>query len=99
MYQLTIYWTIAAIVYVAITSAVTWGAPYVSYLFSHVYRRRRVSTLTRSHLFSSLHFAFGWVLGQFFLWALVAGVGCYLLTRTGLKRERIWWEKNCESQL
>lgn len=65
MTYLTIYWSIACFVYVGITAAVTWAAPY--------------------------DFAFGYVLGQFFIWAAVAAVGSKLLTRWGLKRELEWW--------
>jgi len=39
-----------------------------------------------------LNFAFGWVLGQFFLWALVSWVGCHFLARRGLQRERAYWD-------
>jgi len=42
---------------------------------------------------SPLNFAFGWVLGQFFIWAFVAAVGCYFLARRGLRRERAYWSK------
>jgi len=41
-----------------------------------------------------LHFAFGWVLGQFFLWAALAALGCWWLTRRGLREESRWWEVN-----
>jgi hypothetical protein len=36
-------------------------------------------------------FAFGWVLGQFFIWAAISVVGSWLLTRQGLAMERQWW--------
>ncbi|KAF5373957.1 hypothetical protein D9758_000711 [Tetrapyrgos nigripes] len=38
-----------------------------------------------------LNFAFGWVLGQFFMWIFVSAFGCYFLARRGLARERAWW--------
>ncbi|KAF8993044.1 hypothetical protein BDQ17DRAFT_1546223 [Cyathus striatus] len=41
---------------------------------------------------SPLQFAFGWVLGQFFLWAGVSALGCVWITRRGLRREWIWFE-------
>ncbi|KAK7467325.1 hypothetical protein VKT23_004382 [Stygiomarasmius scandens] len=40
---------------------------------------------------ASLNFAFGWVLGQLFIWALVSAYGCYLLARRGLRKEEAWW--------
>ncbi|KAL0949301.1 hypothetical protein HGRIS_009378 [Hohenbuehelia grisea] len=41
---------------------------------------------------SPLNFAFGWVLGQFFLWMGASAVGCVILTKRGLRQERRWWE-------
>ncbi|KAJ3936195.1 MAG: hypothetical protein NXY57DRAFT_282756 [Lentinula lateritia] len=41
---------------------------------------------------ATLNFAFGWVLGQFFIWAFVSWVGCHFLARRGLKRERAYWD-------
>ncbi|THU85657.1 hypothetical protein K435DRAFT_843182 [Dendrothele bispora CBS 962.96] len=38
-----------------------------------------------------LNFAFGWVLGQLFMWAFVSAVGCYFLSKRGLRREEAWW--------
>lgn len=41
---------------------------------------------------SPFDFAFGWVLGQFFVWAAVATVGSEVLRKWGLRKERTWWE-------
>ena len=38
-----------------------------------------------------LEFAFGWVLGQFFLWAGVASLGSWAIARWGLEKEKRWW--------
>ncbi|KAJ3856200.1 hypothetical protein EV368DRAFT_78960 [Lentinula lateritia] len=35
---------------------------------------------------------FGWVLGQFFIWAFVSWVGCHFLARRGLKPDRAHWD-------
>ncbi|TFK37733.1 hypothetical protein BDQ12DRAFT_723815 [Crucibulum laeve] len=67
MQQLTVYWTVAAVVYCGITAAVTWGSP--------------------------LQFAFGWVLGQFFLWIGVSAAGCVWIVKRGMRREREWWNE------
>jgi hypothetical protein len=40
-----------------------------------------------------LNFAFGWVLGQMFIWGAVCAMGCKLLVRWGLKREKEWWDR------
>jgi hypothetical protein len=40
-----------------------------------------------------LHFAFGWVLGQFFIWAAMTAAGSWWLANRGLKREREWWDR------
>lgn len=40
---------------------------------------------------SRLGFAFGWVLGQFFLWAGVSSLGSWALARWGLAKEKQWW--------
>jgi len=37
-----------------------------------------------------LDFAFAWVLGQLFLWAIVAGLGCWWIVRRGLRAEEKW---------
>ncbi|ESK96181.1 hypothetical protein Moror_7255 [Moniliophthora roreri MCA 2997] len=42
---------------------------------------------------TQLAWAFGWVLGQFFIWALFSGIGCYLISKWGLGREREWWNQ------
>jgi hypothetical protein len=42
---------------------------------------------------ADLNFAFGWVLGQFFIWAFVSWVGCHWLARRGLQRERAYWDQ------
>ncbi|KIK70102.1 hypothetical protein GYMLUDRAFT_236531 [Collybiopsis luxurians FD-317 M1] len=39
-----------------------------------------------------LNFAFGWVLGQLFIWAFLSFIGCRFLTRRGLERERAYWQ-------
>jgi hypothetical protein len=36
-------------------------------------------------------FAFGFVLGVFFIWLLVWSVGSLVVVRWGLRRERRWW--------
>ncbi|KAF5390061.1 hypothetical protein D9757_003770 [Collybiopsis confluens] len=41
---------------------------------------------------ASLNFAFGWVLGQLFIWAFVSFLGCRWLVHRGLTRERVYWE-------
>lgn len=40
---------------------------------------------------SPLNFAFGWVLGQLFLWMGVAAFGCWILVRRGMAEEKRWW--------
>jgi hypothetical protein len=40
---------------------------------------------------SPLNFAFGWVLGQLFLWMGVAAFGCWYLVRRGRNTEKRWW--------
>ena len=47
---------------------------------------------------ASERFAFGWVLGQLFLWAFSVGVLCWVITRIGLRREREWWEARREGE-
>ncbi|KAJ3751839.1 hypothetical protein EV360DRAFT_89313 [Lentinula raphanica] len=42
---------------------------------------------------ATLNFAFGWVLGQFFIWAFLSWAGCHLLARRGLERERAYWDQ------
>ncbi|KAJ3985818.1 hypothetical protein F5890DRAFT_1564667 [Lentinula detonsa] len=41
---------------------------------------------------ATLNFAFGWVLGQFFIWAFLSWIGCHFLARRGLERERAYWD-------
>ncbi|KAJ3999890.1 hypothetical protein F5050DRAFT_1734634 [Lentinula boryana] len=41
---------------------------------------------------ATLNFAFGWVLGQFFIWAFLSWTGCHFLARRGLARERAYWD-------
>ncbi|KAI0319601.1 hypothetical protein OF83DRAFT_1082174 [Amylostereum chailletii] len=41
---------------------------------------------------ATFNFAFGWVLGQFFIWALVAGLGSYALARWQLRAEHAAWK-------
>jgi hypothetical protein len=41
---------------------------------------------------TSIHFAFGWVLGQLFLWAAWVAFMSWVITRIGLQRESTWWE-------
>ncbi|KAF5340781.1 hypothetical protein D9611_007521 [Ephemerocybe angulata] len=41
-----------------------------------------------------LHFAFGWVLGQMFIWGAVCAFGCRYMVLRGLKKEREWWKEN-----
>ncbi|KAF9463463.1 hypothetical protein BDZ94DRAFT_612764 [Collybia nuda] len=40
---------------------------------------------------SPLDFAFGWVLGQLFLWMGVSAFGCWLLVKRGRAEEKRWW--------
>jgi len=40
---------------------------------------------------SQLNFAFGWVLGQLFLWIGVSAIGCTMLVRMGKNKEKRWW--------
>jgi len=39
-----------------------------------------------------LQFSFGWVLGQFFLWAGAGAAGCVFLAKRGMRQEKEWWE-------
>ena len=55
------------LLYIGITAAVTWAAPF--------------------------NFAFGWVLGQFFIWAAVSAIGSWVLTKWDLAMEGQWWSK------
>lgn len=49
--------------------------------------------LTAAVTFSaSVHFAFGWVLGQLFLWAAWVAFVSWVITRVGLQKERAWWD-------
>jgi len=47
---------------------------------------------------SSETFAFGWVLGQLFLWAGTVALLSWVITRIGLQREREWWEARMEGE-
>jgi len=67
MSYLTLYWGLSMLLYVGITAAVTWAAPF--------------------------DFAFGWVLGQFFIWAAVSALGSWMLTKWCLAAERHWWSQ------
>ncbi|KAI4525033.1 hypothetical protein K525DRAFT_252679 [Schizophyllum commune Loenen D] len=40
---------------------------------------------------SSFRFAFGWNLGMFFMWALIAGYCSWLLAQHELENEHTWW--------
>ncbi|KAF4617127.1 hypothetical protein D9613_005783 [Agrocybe pediades] len=40
-----------------------------------------------------LNFAFAWTLAQLFIWARLSAIGCRILSRRGLKQERLWWER------
>jgi len=40
---------------------------------------------------TSLGFAFGWVLGQFFIWLIVSIIGSFIWTKWSLQVEREWW--------
>lgn len=42
---------------------------------------------------SSYHFAFGFVLGLFFIWAIVAGFGSWFIARTQLRKEHEAWAR------
>jgi hypothetical protein len=47
---------------------------------------------------ASIHFAFGWVLGQLFIWAALVGFISWIITRIGLRRERAWWDARMEGE-
>ncbi|KAH9480396.1 hypothetical protein JR316_0006994 [Psilocybe cubensis] len=64
MMNLTIYWTISAVIYCGVTAAVSWATP--------------------------LEFAFAWTLGQLFVWARLSALGCRVLSKRGLRKEREW---------
>ena len=66
MMQLTIFWTISAMIYCGVTAAVSWSTP--------------------------LNFAFAFTLGQLFVWARISALGCRILAKRGLKKERVWWD-------
>ena len=53
-------------------------------------RRSALADYPHNHS-CSLTFAFGWVLGQFFLVALIAGVGSWWIVRRELRIERREW--------
>lgn len=58
--------------------------------------------LTAAVTFSTpVSFAFGWVLGQLFLWAAFVALVSWFITRIGLRREKAWWDAKgagaCES--
>jgi len=42
---------------------------------------------------ASYHVAFGLVLGLFFIWAFVAGVGCWMIAKRELRKEWDTWEE------
>lgn len=46
-----------------------------------------------------LHFAFGWILGQMFLWGAACSFGCRILVIKGLRKEKKWWRQNHVVQL
>lgn len=41
----------------------------------------------------TLDFSFAFVLGQLFIWLALASLGCWLIARWGLEREKAWWDK------
>ncbi|KAF8883762.1 hypothetical protein CPB84DRAFT_1789755 [Gymnopilus junonius] len=45
-----------------------------------------------------LNFAFGWTLGQLFIWAGVSAIICRMIVKISLKKEREWWEREKESR-
>ena len=48
--------------------------------------------ITAAVTFKTSHrFAFAFVLGQFFVWALWTAFICWGITRSGLRKEREWW--------
>jgi hypothetical protein len=47
---------------------------------------------------ASVHFAFGWVLGQLFLWAAWVAFISWVITRAGLQREAAWWDARREGE-
>jgi len=48
--------------------------------------------------FASIHFAFGWVLGQLFLWAAWVAFMSWMIARVGLRRESMWWDARKEGE-
>ncbi|KAF8158455.1 hypothetical protein B0H34DRAFT_708927 [Crassisporium funariophilum] len=46
-----------------------------------------------------LRFAFGWVLGQLFVWAGVSALGCRLIAKKGLSDEHDWWSRERSRQM
>ncbi|KAF8315424.1 hypothetical protein DL93DRAFT_2155295 [Clavulina sp. PMI_390] len=46
-----------------------------------------------------LNFAFGYILGQLFLWLAVASLGSWAMVHWGLKRERAWFEREGRVEL
>jgi hypothetical protein len=47
---------------------------------------------------ASVHFAFGWVLGQLFLWAAWVAVVSWVITKVGLRKEAEWWNARREAE-
>lgn len=47
---------------------------------------------------ASVHFAFGWVLGQLFLWAAWVAFVSWAITKVGLRHERAWWNARREGR-
>lgn len=46
----------------------------------------------------SLNFAFAFVLGQFFVWVILAGLGSWGLARWDLRKEKRWWAERAEQE-
>jgi len=54
--------------------------------------------ITAAVVFSApVQFAFGWVLGQLFMWAAWTAFICWVITRYGLIKERAWWNARREN--
>jgi len=47
---------------------------------------------------SPLNFAFGYTLGQFFIWAAVSAAITTAIVKRGLRRERAWWAARAKEQ-
>ena len=94
MWNQTLLWAVGMAVFVGVTAAVDWTAQCVPSLplapLPLSSSRARILTLPL-YLRNSLDFAFGFVLGLFFIWALAWGTLSYLHVHLSLQRELKWW--------